>query len=140
MSKFSEKEIIGVLKENRLKVTPQRIAICKAVLSSANHPSADQIFEIIKEDHPTISLATIYKTLTLLFEIGLVGELRFNGNHTRYDPKTTLHINIICPKCMKIHDYETNNLKTHWEKIISDINGEILGQRLDVYRLCEKCI
>ena len=139
MSKISEKEIIGILKENKLKVTPQRIAICKAVLSSANHPSVEQIFEIIKKDHPTISLATIYTTLSLLFEIGLVEELRFNGKHTRYDPKTTLHINIICPKCMEIQDYESNTLKTLWKKIISDINGEILGQRLDVYKLCEKC-
>ena len=139
MNNLSEKEIIGVLKNNNFKATPQRIAICKAVLSSTDHPSAEQVFEIIKKEHPTISLATIYKTLSLLLEIGLVDELRFNENHTRYDPKTILHINIVCPECMEIYDYESNILNTHWKKITSDIDGEILGQRLDVYRLCEKC-
>jgi Fur family peroxide stress response transcriptional regulator len=139
MNSISDKEIIEILKRSKLKATPQRIAICKTVLSSNSHPSAEHVFDKIKTEHPTISIATIYKTLSLLSEIGLVDELRFNENHTRYDPKTTLHINIVCSECMEIHDYESNSLKTYWEEIISDIDGEILGQRLDVYRLCENC-
>ena len=139
MSDLTEKEIISVLKKNKFKATPQRIAICKTVLSSNNHPSAEQVFEIIKTEHPTISLATIYKTLSLLYEIGLVDELRFDNRYTRYDPKKDLHINIVCPNCMEIHDYESNTLTTHWQKIISDIKGDIQGQRIDVYILCENC-
>ena len=139
MSNRSEREIIKILKDNNLKATPQRIAICKIVLSSVNHPTVEQVFDIVKENHPTISLATVYKTLSMLFVIGKVDELRFNGNHTRYDPKTSLHINIVCPECMRIHDYESDTLNSHWKEIVSNIEGEILGQRLDVYRLCEKC-
>ena len=139
MSNLSKKEIIGILKNNNLKATPQRLAICKSVLSSTDHPSAEQVFESIKDNHPTISLATVYKTLSLLYEIGLLHELRFNEKHTRYDPKTTLHINIVCPKCMEISDHESKTLNSHWKEIISDIEGEILGQRLDVYKLCNNC-
>jgi Fur family peroxide stress response transcriptional regulator len=139
MTNIPEKNIIEILKNSKLKATPQRIAICKIVLSSNSHPTAEQVFDKIKTEHPTISLATVYKTLSLLYKIGLVEELRFNNSHTRYDSRTTLHINIVCPECMEIHDYESNTLQAHWEQLTSGIDGEILGQRLDVYKLCTNC-
>ncbi len=139
MSKVSEEEIIKILKKHKLKVTPQRLSICKIVLSSTEHPSADQVYNLVKKEHKTMSLATVYKTLNLLEHIGLVNELRFNGDFTRYDPKSTLHINIVCPKCMKIKDYESDKLKENWKQIIAEIRGEIKGQRIDVYVICEDC-
>ena len=139
MHEVTDEEIIKLLKENNCKVTPQRLSICRSVLESHYHPSAEQIYKDIKKIHPTISLATVYKTLGLLVSIGLVSELRFDENHTRYDPKQSLHINIICPECLGIQDYETDSLKDTWNTIISDIEGEILGQRIDVYKLCKDC-
>ncbi len=139
MNKITEEEIIALLKENLFKVTPQRLEICKIVLESQDHPSAEKIFTDIRKKHPTISLATVYKTLGLLEEIGLINELQFNDTHTRYDPKTSLHINIICPKCLNIKDYESDTLKKSWQTIISDIEGEIEGQRIDLYKICKNC-
>ena len=139
MEIFSEKEIIKVLKKNNYKITPQRLEICKTVLSSKNHPSVEQIYEKVKTKHPTISVATVYKTLILLEKIGLVTELHFNDNHTRYDPKTSLHINVVCSECMSIYDFESEVLSKNWKSIISEIKGEISGQRIDVYKLCIKC-
>ena len=137
--KISDDRIIQLLKQNNLKVTPQRLSICRVVLSSTNHPSAEEIYDIVKKEHRTISLATVYKTLNLLNKIGLISELRFNGNFSRYDSKSEVHINIVCPKCMKIEDYESKKLNEIWENILSDIKGDIKGQRIDVYKLCENC-
>ena len=139
MDILTENEIIQILKKNNYKVTPQRLEICKIVLSSKNHPSVEEIYEKVKRKHPMISLATIYKTLILLEEIGLVNELHFNDNQTRYDPKTSLHINVVCPECMSIYDIESEVLSKNWKSIISEIKGEISGQRIDVYKICEKC-
>ena len=139
MQKISEEEIIKILKENRFKVTPQRLAICKAVLSSTNHPSAEQVYENIKQKYPTISRATVYKTLSLLKEIGLISELRFNDTYTRYDPNISLHINIVCPVCLSIYDFKSEKLSNSWKSVISDIEGKIIGHRIDVYKICEKC-
>ena len=139
MEILSEDEIIKVLKKNNYKVTPQRLEICKTVLTSKNHPSFEEIYEKIKKKHPTISVATVYKTLILLEKIGLVNELHFNDNHTRYDPKTSLHINVVCPECMSIYDFESELLSKNWKSIISEIKGKITGQRIDVYKLCLKC-
>ena len=66
MHTVTDEEIISLLKGNSFKVTPQRLAICKSVLESHDHPSAEQIYKDIKKKHPTISLATVYKTLGLL--------------------------------------------------------------------------
>ena len=63
MHKITDDEIITLLKENRFKATPQRLAICRFVLESHDHPSAEQIYTTIRKDYPTISLATVYKTL-----------------------------------------------------------------------------
>ena len=71
--------------------------------------------------------------------MGLISELRFDETHTRYDPKTSLHINIICPNCLEIHDFESESLNKKWQTIVEDIKGEVLGQRIDMYRLCENC-
>ena len=139
MTKKSEERIIHILKQNKLKVTPQRLAICQAVFSSSDHPSAEQIFDTVREEHKNMSFATVYKTLDLLNRIGLVQELSYNGHFSRYDPKSAVHINIVCPKCMSIRDYESEKLKENWEDIISEIQGEIIGQRIDVYKLCKKC-
>ena len=140
MKKITEGEIIQFLKMKNLKATPQRLTICRVVLSSENHPSAEQIYEIVKKEHRTISLATVYKNLAILDEIGLIRELHFNGNSSRYDPRMSIHINIICPKCHTITDYESENLEKNWVKILDDIEGEIEGQRIDIYKKCEKCV
>ena len=139
MTKTSDEEIIRLLKKKNLKVTPQRITICRVIFSSKNHPSAEHIYEVVKKEHKTISLATVYKNLALLDEIGLIRELHINGNSSRYDPKMSVHINIVCPKCKSINDYESEQLKMNWKKIISELGGEITGQRIDVYRICDKC-
>ena len=139
MHKVTDEEIIKSLKENNFKITPQRLAICRSVLESDNHPSAEEIYKDIKKIHSTISLATVYKTLGLLVSIGLISELRFDEMHTRYDPKQSLHINIICPECLSISDFESNTLNKTWHSIVVEIEGEILGQRIDVYRLCKNC-
>jgi len=139
MAKITENEIIDFLKAKKLKVTPQRLTICKVVLSSDNHPTAEQIYEIVKKEHKAISLATVYKNLAILDEIGMVREIHFNSNTSRYDPKMSVHINIVCPKCHYIQDYESDNLKKDWKKIISEIDGEIKGQRIDIYKLCNNC-
>ena len=139
MNEISDKEIIDILKENELKVTPQRLAICKVILSSESHPSVEEIYNIIQKNHPMISIATVYKTVSLLQKIGKVSEIKINETHTRYDPKTTLHINMVCPICKEIYDYESELLRRNWNNIISEVEGEIIGQRIDLYKICRKC-
>jgi Fur family peroxide stress response transcriptional regulator len=136
---MDDQQLITKLHSKGYKATPQRLAICKLLLSSKNHPSADQIYEEVKKQYPTISLATVYFTLDLLRELGLVQELGFSDRSSRYDPNISPHINVICPRCGKIYDYEAASVKKLWSQIIAEIGLTPLRQRLDFYAFCDKC-
>jgi len=131
--------IIAKFHEKGFKVTPQRLAICDYVLSNKDHPTTDLVYIEIKRKYPTISLATVYQTLHLLTNIGVLQELNLNDRISRYDPKTAPHINIICKNCGRVEDYETEDVKRLWYKIVEGLGFEPIGQRIDVYRNCDQC-
>lgn len=139
MATLSDPELVELLHKYGLKATPQRLAICKYILQSEEHPTAEKVYKEIKEKYRTIGQATIYKTIALLKEIGLISELNFGNSHSRFDPNQRVHVNIICPDCNSIFDYESELLEKFWQKIVSEVGGESIGQRLDLYKTCKKC-
>ena len=132
-------DVINFFREKGLKVTSQRLAICTFILSRKDHPTAEQIYQELRNEYPTISLGTIYKTLHLLQELGLIQELGFTEGSTRYDPDMELHINMVCSKCGKISDYKAENVEKLWSAIISDLGFKPKGQRIDIYYECHDC-
>jgi Fur family peroxide stress response transcriptional regulator len=137
---MNAEEIIAKLREKGFKVTPQRLAICELVLSSKDHPTAEQLHQKLKAKHPTVSLATVYQTLHLLTEIGLLQELGFSERISRYDPNTSPHINVLCEKCGRIWDYQAENIGEFWSHVIKDLGIQSIGQRLDIYTYCDDCV
>jgi Fur family peroxide stress response transcriptional regulator len=132
-------QIVKKLRSKGYKITPQRLAICKFILSSKNHPSAEQIYREVRKTYPTISLATVYLTLDLLRNLGFVEELGFSDQSSRYGPNSSPHINIVCPKCGKIYDYEAAKIKKLSSQIVEETGLTPLRQRLDLYALCDSC-
>jgi len=132
-------QLMAILHENGYKITPQRMTVCEIILSSKSHPTAEQIYEEVKREHPTISLATVYQTLHLLTKLGVIQELGFSDKVTRYEPNVSPHINVICQKCGEIYDYEAKSVKEMWTKIIGELKFKTIGQRLDIYRYCDRC-
>ena len=125
MSEMSQKELIALLRKNGFKATPQRLAICMYILRSKEHPTAEKILADIREEYKTVSLATVYKTLTLLKKLSLISELSIDNNHSRFDPNQAVHINIVCPSCGMISDYETKLVQDFWHNISLEIGEEI---------------
>ncbi len=136
---MNTKELITIFREKGYKLTSQRLTICKFILSRKDHPTANQIYQALKEEYPTLSLGTIYKTLHLLKELGLLQELGFNEGSIRYDPDMELHVNMVCSKCGKIYDYKTENVKNLWDAILSELNIKPEGQLIDIYYECDDC-
>ena len=132
-------DLINVFRENGHKVTAQRLAICKFIFSRKDHPTAEQIYQELRIEYPMISLGTIYKTLHLLKELGLIQELGFNEGSIRYDSDMELHINMLCSKCGKIYDYKAENVEKLWSAIISDLGIKPKGQSIDIYYECDDC-
>jgi Fur family peroxide stress response transcriptional regulator len=131
--------IIASLRKKGYKATSQRIAICRLALSSREHPTAQRIYREIKKLHPTVSLATVYKTLQVLRELRLVQELAFPQGETRFDSNVNPHVNIVCLQCGSISDVNDQAIRNVVARAASMIRFTVTGQRFDVYGVCEKC-
>jgi Fur family peroxide stress response transcriptional regulator len=135
----SDAATIEALRSKGYKATPQRIAICRIALNSRAHPSAQQVYDEVKKIHPTVSLATVYKTLEVLGDLDLVQELNFPEGQARFDSYMTPHINLICLKCGAITDLDDKTIKEITRKVAAATKFKPTGQRMDVYGICEKC-
>jgi Fur family transcriptional regulator, peroxide stress response regulator len=93
-----------------LKVTSQRLVIYQSLLRRDDHPSAEIIFDRIRYDHPSISLATVYKTLDTLVASGLVKKVKTGDDLLRFDAKTENHSHLYCSSTNQIIDYEDDEL------------------------------
>ncbi len=98
------------LKAKGLRVTPQRIAIYKAVAHLKNHPSAENIADVIKSDYPNISVGTVYKVLNVLVEVGLLKRVKSEKDVMRYDAMLKHHHHLYCIEKDRIEDYEDEEL------------------------------
>jgi Fur family peroxide stress response transcriptional regulator len=133
-------EMITSLKEQGHRLTPQRMAVLKILATSEGHPSVEQIYERVKVDFPMTSLATIYKTVTLLKEMGEVLELGFSDDSNRYDGnKPYPHPHLICIKCKKIVDPQVAALSELHQEVAQSTNYRILSHRLDFFGICPQC-
>jgi Fur family peroxide stress response transcriptional regulator len=86
------------------KLTPQRLAILDFLQGNKKHPSAEVIYRSVHKKFPTMSLATVYSTLSALKEKRAVLELTLDPDKKRYDPETRLHNHLICVSCKRIED------------------------------------
>ena len=98
--------ITSLLREKGFKVTPQRLAIYNMLASTQSHPNAEMIFNELQALYPTMSLATVYKTMEILKEIGLVKVLNAGEDSFRYDADTSDHPHVRCMSCGQVEDVD----------------------------------
>ncbi len=133
-------QMLSKLKKRDFRLTPQRIVILKILATSDDHPSVEEIHEKVKRDFPTTSLATVYKTVTLLKELSEVLELGFPEGGNRYDGnKPYPHPHLICTKCKKIIDPDLESLEGVTHELISETGFRITSHRLDFFGICPDC-
>jgi Fur family transcriptional regulator, peroxide stress response regulator len=133
--------IIKKLKESNHKLTPQRLAVVKILAASQGHPSVEQIYEQIKSNFPTMSLATVYRNVILLKSLGEILELGFPDGSNRYDGnKPYPHPHVICMKCKKVIDPDLDSLKDMTAEIAAETGFKILTHRLDFFGYCQDCV
>lgn len=133
-----KKENIGIeLKNNSLKVTPQRIAVLEALASLNDHPTADKIKEYVVKNHPNVAVGTIYKTLETFVEKGLVKKVKTDEDVMRYDAILEKHHHLYCEDTERIEDFFDNRLNELLEEYfkkkripnfkVKDIKLQIIG-------------
>ncbi len=126
------------LQEKGLKVTPQRVAIYEAIVKFTNHPTAENVIEYVKANHPNISVGTVYKILDSLVENKLLKKVKTEKDIMRYDAVLSNHHHLYCAETDRIEDYEDEKLNTlineYFEKnkiqnfTVQDIKLQITGK------------
>jgi len=141
---MSASEIRNKLTEKGLRITPQRIAIYDAILKLNNHPTADDIIALIRQDHSNIAIGTVYKVLDSLVENGLIKKVKTERDVMRYDAIMENHHHLYCSESDRIEDFKDDELSDLLEKYfekkvipdfkIEDIKLQIIGKFLDLNR------
>lgn len=121
------------LQEKGLKVTPQRVAIYEAIVKLKNHPTAENVIEYIKANHPNISVGTVYKVLDSLVENELLKKVKTEKDIMRYDAVLSNHHHLYCAETDRIEDYEDENLNALINEYFK--NNEIKNFRVQDIKL-----
>ena len=137
---LTQQELVDRLRARTVRVTPQRLAIAEAVLNSTDHPTVQQIYERVRNNFPSMTLATIYSTLGVLERNGLIQELPFE-RMSRYEPNMDPHVNLVCIACENVMDADAGQeavvrLKN---RIVNESDFQIAWQRVDFYGWCPSC-
>ena len=128
-------DYISLLKTNDLKATIQRTSILKSI-DQAGHINIDDIYEDVRELHPTLSLATIYKNISLMQENNVIVEVPMNGKKSKYELKKDDHIHLICQGCGEIKDTSITD-KTQEALVVE--NFQLNASQINLYGLCQTC-
>jgi Fur family peroxide stress response transcriptional regulator len=133
-------QMLAKLKRHDFRLTPQRLAVLKVLAASEGHPTVERIYETVKAEFPTTSIATIYKAVNLLKQLNEVLELGFPDGSNRYDGnKPYPHPHVICTQCKKIIDPNLGSLKDLTKEVIKETGFQIQNHRVDFFGTCRDC-
>jgi Fur family peroxide stress response transcriptional regulator len=128
------------LREQGLRLTPQRLAICEMLVASDQHPTAQMIYDQLHPQYPSLSLATVYNTLDMLVNLGLVNVLGSAGDDAaHYDADTHPHVNLACTSCHRVIDLPSQHVQALEEEVASNSGYRLLGARVLYYGICPDC-
>jgi len=122
-----------------LKVTHQRLEVFREVATRLDHPDAEAVFRVVRARLPTVSLDTVYRTLSLLGELGLVTPLGPRRESVRFDANLARHHHYVCVRCGLTRDFESPALDT--VRVPSTVKelGSVVAMQIEVRGLCAAC-
>ncbi len=134
-----------ILKEKGYKFTSQRQHVFEVVTENdGKHLNSQEIYELVRKKYPEIGVATVYRTLSLLEEMGLIYGVDFEDGFRRYeivkDAEEHRHHHLICVECGTIHEVEEDLLGAIEEKIFRNNKFKVINHRVKFYGYCEECL
>ena len=128
------------IRERGLKGTRQRDDIARWFFGIRGHLNADQIYREVKEVNPTIGFSTVYRTMKLLCEAGLVSERHFGDGQALYENVSSHHDHCICTACGKIIEFENPKIEELQQAVAKRFGFQLSSHKMELYGLCADCI
>jgi Fur family transcriptional regulator, peroxide stress response regulator len=127
------------LKQAGVKLTHQRLEICREIGSASNHPDAETVFAGVRKRVPTISLDTVYRTLWTLLDLGLISTLGIPRERMRFDGNTAPHHHFVCTKCGEARDFYSEDFDQL--QVPDDVKtyGIVQKTQVEVRGVCIRC-
>jgi Fe2+ or Zn2+ uptake regulation protein len=122
-----------------LRMTRQRKVILEELTKLRTHPSAEEIYEVVRKRLPHISMGTVYRNLETLSELGEITKLEFGGTIKRFDGNAEDHYHIRCSLCDRVVDAPMAQLERIEDHLSTATEFKIFGHRLEFYGLCPSC-
>ena len=122
-----------------LKYSKQRQAIKDFLATRKDHPTADMIYENLKQEYPNISLGTIYRNLALLTDIGEVLKISSFEGPDRFDGRVECHCHFMCTECGNVIDLDKAQIHPFIDSVSDGFNGKISHYMINFSGICENC-
>ena len=135
-------EFKNILKHNKLKFTNQREIILYTLYNNEEHFSSEELYTLIKQEYPDLSvgIATVYRTLTVLEENGLVSSISLGAQGKKYEiANKPHHDHIICEKCDKIVEFENDKIEELQHTIAKENDFQLTKHIMQLYGICKEC-
>jgi Fur family ferric uptake transcriptional regulator len=133
-------DIVKKLTEKGYRMTPQRLMIVSAIEASDGHISAEEIYAQVVAKYPHVNISTVYRTLELLKELGLVTETDFGEGWVRYHPAGKgHHHHLVCTECGAVIDLDESLLSSLESTLLSEYKFGADLKHLAIFGRCAKC-
>lgn len=136
---YTASELAKILRDNGCKVTPQRLAVYDMLSHTMEHPTAEMIYQKVKEQYPTMSFATVYKSVEIFSKLGVIQVLNTGEDSFRYDAKTSEHPHIKCTKCGRVNDVSHLDARAVESLVENETGFKVNGHQFYFYGICPDC-
>ena len=125
-----------------IKYSRQREAIVQYLTGRTDHPSAESVYQALRQTHPNISLGTVYRNLALLADIGEIQKICTGDGADRFDGQVRPHYHVICTRCHQVMDLDLDldYMKEPEALAAEHFEGKILGHVTNFYGICPDCL
>ncbi len=131
---------LELCREKKVKITPQRIEIFRALAATDEHPGVDEIYNRIRLLMPNVSKDTVYRTLALFEEMGAAIKVEQLCERVRYDADVTEHQHFLCERCGGIKDFHFSGLRNLFNENDLSTVGEVRSVVLQLRGICKDCL
>ena len=136
LKEITAQDAARMLKKHGIRPSTPRVLIYHYIYNHPEHPRAEHIFSILKQDNPTLSLTTVYNTLKLLVDNHMLQAVPIEGNEMRYDANTAFHGHFKCRSCLKVFDFKA---PVREKTLLPEGLFQVEQVNLDCYGICPDC-